>query len=79
MGAAFGAAGQRCMALSVAVFVGESKQWLPDLVKMAGALKVNAGKSAACACSLSDDFVFILCSRWSVNAKGTLRAPTSAR
>ncbi len=27
VGAAFGAAGQRCMALSTAVFVGESKQW----------------------------------------------------
>lgn len=26
-GAAFGAAGQRCMALSTAVFVGESKNW----------------------------------------------------
>jgi len=43
VGAAFGAAGQRCMALSVAVFVGDSKQWLPDLVTMAKALKVNAG------------------------------------
>lgn len=26
-GAAFGAAGQRCMALSTAVFVGETKEW----------------------------------------------------
>lgn len=42
-GAAFGAAGQRCMAASVAVFVGESRQWLPDLVQRAKALKVNAG------------------------------------
>ncbi|KAL0266634.1 UNVERIFIED_CONTAM: hypothetical protein PYX00_009121 [Menopon gallinae] len=43
VGAAFGAAGQRCMALSTAVFVGESKKWMPDLVKRAQALKVNAG------------------------------------
>ncbi|KAL9696461.1 hypothetical protein quinque_016040 [Culex quinquefasciatus] len=42
-GAAFGAAGQRCMALSTAVFVGESKQWIPDLVDRARKLKVNAG------------------------------------
>lgn len=42
-GAAFGAAGQRCMATSVAVFVGESKEWLPDLVQRARTLKVNAG------------------------------------
>ena len=27
-GAAFGAAGQRCMALSTAVFVGEANKWL---------------------------------------------------
>lgn len=44
VGAAFGAAGQRCMALSTAVFVGESAKWLPDLVKRAQQLKVNAGK-----------------------------------
>lgn len=42
-GAAFGAAGQRCMALSTAVFVGETKEWIPDLVKRAQDLKVNAG------------------------------------
>ncbi|XP_018026739.1 probable methylmalonate-semialdehyde dehydrogenase [acylating], mitochondrial [Hyalella azteca] len=43
VGAAFGAAGQRCMALSTAVFVGEARNWLPDLVAKAKALKVNAG------------------------------------
>ena len=42
-GAAFGAAGQRCMALSTAVFVGESKEWINDLVEKAKKLKVNAG------------------------------------
>ena len=30
-GAAFGAAGQRCMALSAALFVGESREWLPEV------------------------------------------------
>lgn len=44
IGAAFGAAGQRCMALSTAVFVGEAQQWLPDLISRTQALKVNAGE-----------------------------------
>ena len=42
-GAAFGAAGQRCMALTTAVFVGESKEWIKELVEKAKNLKVNAG------------------------------------
>ncbi len=43
VGAAFGAAGQRCMATSVAVLVGAAKQWLPELKTLAQQLKVNAG------------------------------------
>lgn len=43
VGAAFGAAGQRCMALTTAVFVGETKNWIPELVDKASKLKVNAG------------------------------------
>ncbi|VEB42538.1 Methylmalonate-semialdehyde dehydrogenase [acylating] [Chromobacterium violaceum] len=43
-GAAFGAAGQRCMALSVAVLVGEAQQWIPELVSKAKGLKVGPGK-----------------------------------
>ncbi|XP_018431148.1 PREDICTED: methylmalonate-semialdehyde dehydrogenase [acylating], mitochondrial [Nanorana parkeri] len=43
VGAAFGAAGQRCMALSTAVLVGEAKKWLPELVERAKKLRVNAG------------------------------------
>ena len=31
VGSACGAAGQRCMAISVAVFVGEAKRWIPEL------------------------------------------------
>ncbi|OJJ08749.1 hypothetical protein ASPVEDRAFT_417374 [Aspergillus versicolor CBS 583.65] len=41
--AAFGAAGQRCMALSVVLFVGETKDWLPELVQRARAFRVDAG------------------------------------
>lgn len=43
VGAAFGAAGQRCMALSVAVMVGETKTWVNDLVEKTKMLNVNAG------------------------------------
>ena len=43
VGAAFGAAGQRCMALTTAIFVGESKEWIPDLVAKAKELQVNEG------------------------------------
>ncbi|KAI4191536.1 MAG: hypothetical protein LQ348_003515 [Seirophora lacunosa] len=42
-GAAFGAAGQRCMALSALVMVGETKEWLPELAERAKQLKVNGG------------------------------------
>ena len=42
-GAAFGAAGQRCMALSVVVLVGEARNWVNDLSVKAQTLKVNAG------------------------------------
>lgn len=31
VGASMGAAGQRCMAISVAIFVGKAKEWLPEL------------------------------------------------
>lgn len=41
--AAFGASGQRCMAISVAVFVGESKTWVSDLKQKAQTLIVGEG------------------------------------
>uniref|UniRef100_F1L4E9 Probable methylmalonate-semialdehyde/malonate-semialdehyde dehydrogenase [acylating], mitochondrial n=1 Tax=Ascaris suum TaxID=6253 RepID=F1L4E9_ASCSU len=44
--AAFGAAGQRCMALSVVIFVGDARKWIEDLVPKAQALKVDAGWKA---------------------------------
>jgi malonate-semialdehyde dehydrogenase (acetylating)/methylmalonate-semialdehyde dehydrogenase len=43
VGAGFGAAGQRCMATSVAVLVGKANDWIPDIVAKARSLKVNAG------------------------------------
>jgi len=46
VGAAFGAAGQRCMALSVAVFVGEASEWIPDIVEKVKQLKVGGGAEA---------------------------------
>lgn len=42
-GAAFGAAGQRCMAVSVLVTVGGMERCLPELVKLAQGLKVTSG------------------------------------
>ncbi|MBK0114691.1 MULTISPECIES: CoA-acylating methylmalonate-semialdehyde dehydrogenase [unclassified Delftia] len=43
LGAAFGAAGQRCMALSVAVLVGDAQKWIPELVEKSKTLKVSGG------------------------------------
>jgi malonate-semialdehyde dehydrogenase (acetylating)/methylmalonate-semialdehyde dehydrogenase len=43
VGAGFGAAGQRCMATSVIVLVGEARGWLPDIKELALKLKVSAG------------------------------------
>ncbi|APG03548.1 methylmalonate-semialdehyde dehydrogenase (acylating) [Luteibacter rhizovicinus DSM 16549] len=45
-GAAFGAAGQRCMAASTAVLVGDAQNWIPELVAKAKTLKVGAGHAA---------------------------------
>ncbi len=43
LGSAFGAAGQRCMANSMVILVGKARDWLPEIVERARALKVNAG------------------------------------
>ncbi|SDV46617.1 CoA-acylating methylmalonate-semialdehyde dehydrogenase [Chitinasiproducens palmae] len=43
VGAAFGAAGQRCMATSVVVFVGAANAWLDDFVARARGLKIGPG------------------------------------
>ena len=33
------------MALSTAIFVGESKEWLPEIIERSRLLKVNGGES----------------------------------
>jgi malonate-semialdehyde dehydrogenase (acetylating)/methylmalonate-semialdehyde dehydrogenase len=43
IGASFGAAGQRCMAVSVAVMVGEAQAWIPELVARARKLSLGNG------------------------------------
>ncbi|KAJ6020861.1 methylmalonate-semialdehyde dehydrogenase, partial [Penicillium herquei] len=42
-GSAFGAAGQRCMSLSVAIFVGNTARWIPKLVDVAKSMTVGNG------------------------------------
>lgn len=42
-GAAFGAAGQRCMALSTLVMIGETKDWVPEIAERAKDLKMDGG------------------------------------
>ena len=42
-GASCGAAGQRCMALSVAVFVGNAREFIPQIAAAAATLKVGPG------------------------------------
>lgn len=42
-GAAFGASGQRCMATSVVMMVGDAAQHIPDFVERAKALKTTSG------------------------------------
>lgn len=42
-GAAFGAAGQRCMALSALIAVGETKEWVSEIAEKAKQLSVNGG------------------------------------
>merc|ERR1719247_1141426 len=47
VGASLGAAGQRCMAISVMVCVGEAKQMIPQLLEKAAKLRVGPGDSNA--------------------------------
>jgi malonate-semialdehyde dehydrogenase (acetylating) / methylmalonate-semialdehyde dehydrogenase len=42
-GAAFGAAGQRCMAISAAVFVGGMDRWRGPMLEAARSLRVDGG------------------------------------
>lgn len=42
-GAAFGAAGQRCMALSTLVMIGETKDWVPEIAERAREIRMDGG------------------------------------
>ena len=43
VGACFGSTGQRCMAISVVVMVGDSAQWIPEIVEKTKTLTVGPG------------------------------------
>jgi len=43
VGACFGSTGQRCMAISVAVLVGDAQEWIPEIVERTKTLKVGSG------------------------------------
>lgn len=43
VGATMGASGQRCMALATVIMVGDSSEWVPDLVEKAKSLVVDIG------------------------------------
>ncbi len=43
IGSCFGAAGQRCMANSVVVLVGQAKEWLPEIIEHSKTMKVGPG------------------------------------
>jgi malonate-semialdehyde dehydrogenase (acetylating)/methylmalonate-semialdehyde dehydrogenase len=42
VGSSMGAAGQRCMGISVALFVGKSKEWIPELIQKIKEVKPGA-------------------------------------
>lgn len=52
-GAAFGAAGQRCMAISTTVLVGDTASWEESLVQAASGLKVRCRISTRLSCDLA--------------------------
>lgn len=43
IGACFGSSGQRCMAISVSIMVGESQDWIPEIVEKSKGMTVGAG------------------------------------
>ncbi|MGF1528381.1 MAG: CoA-acylating methylmalonate-semialdehyde dehydrogenase [Candidatus Competibacterales bacterium] len=49
VGASCGAAGQRCMAISVAIFVGEAQSWIPDLKEAMAAIRPGPPSDAEAA------------------------------
>jgi malonate-semialdehyde dehydrogenase (acetylating)/methylmalonate-semialdehyde dehydrogenase len=43
IGACFGSSGQRCMAISIDILVGDAQKWVPDIVAASKKLTVGAG------------------------------------
>jgi malonate-semialdehyde dehydrogenase (acetylating)/methylmalonate-semialdehyde dehydrogenase len=43
IGACFGSSGQRCMAITVAVMVGEAQAWIPEIVEKTKGLSIGPG------------------------------------
>lgn len=43
IGACYGSTGQRCMAISVVMLVGDSAQWIPEIVEKSKALTIGPG------------------------------------
>lgn len=43
VGACFGSTGQRCMAITTTVFVGEAADWIPEIVERTKTLSVGPG------------------------------------
>jgi len=43
IGASFGSSGQRCMAISVVVLVGNTENWIPEIIEKAKTLTVGPG------------------------------------
>ena len=43
IGACFGSSGQRCMAISVTILVGEAQEWIPEIVEAAKTMTIGAG------------------------------------
>lgn len=43
IGACFGSSGQRCMAIAVAVMVGEAQNWIPEIVEKTRGLTIGPG------------------------------------
>ncbi|WP_210395799.1 CoA-acylating methylmalonate-semialdehyde dehydrogenase [Motiliproteus sediminis] len=47
IGSCFGAAGQRCMANSVVILVGEARNWLPEIVERSKSMIIDEGSNRA--------------------------------
>ena len=54
IGACFGSSGQRCMALSVIILVGDSQKWIPEIVEKSKKMTVGAGWDNADVCPVNN-------------------------